>query len=109
MVVSNNFKYIKSIENNILPETVEVLSIKDRYNEYIMTGLRTIWGVSFDKIESDFGSKYLQYLNKVSKKHINQGSIQIMPCDINSNKSILKTTEKGKFLVDGIASELFMI
>lgn len=109
--VANNTKYIKSIQSNILPNTVENLSIKDQYNEYVMTGLRTIWGVSFHKIKTDFGDKHLQYLKKASKKYLTNGLLIISSgLDQNQNSiEILKTTQKGKFLVDGIAVELFMI
>ncbi len=100
--VSNNTKYIKSIQENILPLERETLTEMDGYNEYIMTGLRTIWGVSFDKIKSDFGEKYKNYLENQSKKFIEQELLYI-------ENGILKTTKKGKFLSDGIASDLFMI
>ncbi|MEP1490216.1 MAG: radical SAM family heme chaperone HemW [Algibacter sp.] len=109
--VANNAKYIKSIQNNSLPNTVETLSIKDQYNEYVMTGLRTIWGVSFNKIKNDFGDKELQYLKKVSKRYIKE-ELLVMSSHFDENQNgivTLKTTQKGKFLVDGIASELFMI
>ncbi|WP_418604653.1 radical SAM family heme chaperone HemW [Hwangdonia sp.] len=107
--VSNNSKYIQSIQNNELPNTVETLSVKDQYNEYIMTGLRTIWGVSLSKIESDFGKEYLTHLKKTSEKYIEKGLLVISNPSEESQSSILKTTQKGKFLVDGMASELFMI
>ena len=100
--VRNNAKYIKSIQENKLPIEREILSKTDRYNEYIMTGLRTIWGVSISKIEKDFGSSYLNYLENQSKKYIKEELLQL------ENK-ILKTTNKGKFLADGIASDLFML
>ena len=74
----------------------------DVYNEYIMTGLRTIWGVSFDKIDTDFGENYRNYLEKQSQKYIEQELLYI-------ENQILKTTKKGKFLSDGISSDLFMI
>jgi oxygen-independent coproporphyrinogen-3 oxidase len=48
--VSNNIIYLKSIQEEKLPNEIEVLSVTDRYNEYVMTGLRTIWGVSLDRI-----------------------------------------------------------
>lgn len=107
--VSNNSKYIQSIQNNELPNTVETLSVKDQFNEYIMTGLRTIWGVSFNKIEVDFGKEYLIHLKNASEKFINQNLLVVTDFQTNQSLSILKTTQKGKFLVDGIASELFMI
>ena len=100
--VRNNTKYIKAIEENQLPIEREILSKTDIYNEYIMTGLRTIWGVSLIKIEKDFGKKYLNYLENQSKKYIQQELLYI-------ENQILKTTKKGKFLSDGIASDLFMI
>jgi oxygen-independent coproporphyrinogen-3 oxidase len=101
--VSNNTKYIQSIQNNTLPNTLEALSTKDQYNEYIMTGLRTIWGVSLKRIETDFGKQFLDHLVSASEKFINQNLLVI------NNERIIKSTQKGKFLVDGIASELFMI
>ncbi|ARV16175.1 radical SAM family heme chaperone HemW [Polaribacter sp. SA4-12] len=100
--VKNNTKYIKAIQENTLPLEREVLTEMDGYNEYIMTGLRTIWGVSFDKIKSDFGEKYIKYLENQSEKFIEQELLYI-------EDEILKTTQKGKFLSDGIASDLFMI
>lgn len=100
--VRNNTKYIKAIQEDSLPIESETLTKTDGYNEYIMTGLRTIWGVSLDKIEKDFGEKYLFYLKKHSQKFIKQELLYI-------ENQILKTTKKGKFLSDGISSDLFMI
>ncbi|MCF7559942.1 radical SAM family heme chaperone HemW [Sabulilitoribacter multivorans] len=100
--VRNNSKYIKSLEQNILPMETETLSTADKYNEYVMTGLRTIWGVSLNKIEKDFGNQYKKYLLQQSQKHINE---QLLYLD---NDKLL-VTKKGKFLSDGIASDLFKI
>ena len=100
--VSNNTKYIKSIQQNILPKEVETLSKKDQYNESVMTGLRTIWGVSLDQIELKFGSWVKNELLKNAQKHIQNNTLEI------KNK-VLLTTKKGKFFADGIASDLFLI
>jgi len=105
--VSNNTKYSKSIHENTLPITVEKLSINNRFNECIMTGFRTIWGVSFDKIEKEFGKEILGDLIKNSMPFIEKGLMEIQT-DANSEK-VLITTKKGKFLADGIASDLFVI
>jgi oxygen-independent coproporphyrinogen-3 oxidase len=112
--VSNNGMYLKSMDENKLPNEVEVLSITDRYNEYIMTGLRTIWGVSLDRIEQEFGNEYFAYLQKQSEKFINDGLLEIVTSSDsafgrNRIKKILKPTPKGKFLTDGIASDLFYL
>lgn len=100
--VANNAKYIKEIQQGKLPFEVEELSKKDNYNEYIMTGLRTIWGVSLDKIREDFGCEFAVYLQKQAEKFIVQDLLYI-------EKQTLKTTKKGKFLTDGIASDLFKL
>lgn len=100
--VTNNSLYIKAIQENQLPNEVEILTITDRYNEYIMTGLRTIWGVSLDKIETEFGSTYLDYLMKQVQKFLNDELVII-------KDNVLKPTKKGKFLTDGIASDMFYL
>ena len=67
-----------------------------------MTGLRTIWGVSLDNIETEFGITYLDYLMKQVQKFLNDDLLIL-------KDNILKPTKKGTFLTDGIASDLFML
>ncbi|MCO6175071.1 radical SAM family heme chaperone HemW [Flavobacterium sp. NRK F10] len=105
--LANNTLYIKSIQENKRPSEAETLSTIDRYNEYIMTGLRTIWGVSLERVEREFGTKFSEYLNRQSQKFIEQGYLEIVIPD--EAGKILKTTPKGKFLTDGIASDLFLL
>ncbi len=100
--IRNNSKYLKSINQEILPLEEETLTIADRYNEYVMTGLRTIWGISLKKIQKEFGNMYLEYLLKQSEKYIKEGLLF-------ADKEMVGITKKGKFLCDGIASDLFMI
>jgi oxygen-independent coproporphyrinogen-3 oxidase len=100
--IANNPLYIKSMDADKLPNEIEILSVSDRYNEYIMTGLRTIWGVSLERIESEFGKTYLDYLMKQAQKYLNDDLLSI-------ENAILKPTKKGKFLTDGIASNLFIL
>ncbi|BAO75949.1 radical SAM family heme chaperone HemW [Winogradskyella sp. PG-2] len=100
--VSNNSKYIKAIQQNELPIEIEILTLTDQYNEYVMTGLRTIWGVSFLKVENDFGIVFKDYLIEQSEVFINQHLLYI-------DDEHLRVTKKGQFLSDGIASELFKL
>ena len=100
--IRNNSKYIKSINQDILPLEEEILTVMDRYNEYIMTGLRTIWGISLKKIQTEFGKFYYDYVLKQSDKYIKEGLLF-------ADREMLGVTKKGKFLCDGIASDLFMI
>ncbi len=122
--VANNAKYIKAIQQNKLPNEIEVLSKNDRFNEYLMTGLRTIWGVSLDKIATDFGMQYKNKLLSSAEKFIAQELLfldtkntaelfqykpnQTYPVQ-QEKTTVLKTTHKGKFLADGLASDLFII
>ncbi|MGY0391605.1 radical SAM family heme chaperone HemW [Bizionia sp. KMM 8389] len=100
--VRNNSKYIRSLSENCLPIEIETLSKSDRYNEYIMTGLRTVWGVSLDKIAKDFGSEFKAFLLKESDKHIANKLLKI-------TDETLHVTPKGAFLSDGIAADLFHV
>ncbi|WP_338732710.1 radical SAM family heme chaperone HemW [Mangrovimonas cancribranchiae] len=105
--IANNSKYIKRIQDEILPSTSEELTNKDGYNEYVMTGLRTIWGVSLNKVEADFGVNFKTYLLTEAQKFIDKKLLEID--DSKATSITLKTTLKGQFLADGIAAELFMI
>ena len=125
--ISNNIQYINQIQIGKLPIKRETLSKTDRYNEYLMTGLRTMSGVSLNKVKNNFGIKYLDYLLEQTKIPINDGLLEIVLAkvvkpSINSrssssskkeefftNDSVLIISEKGKFLSDGIASNLFMV
>ena len=105
--VSNNTKYINSLLKNIPPSESEILTVNNRFNEYIMTGLRTIWGVSFEKVDKEFGALYLELLKKNAALFIEKGLLEIQE-NAFSNKTLV-TTKKGQFLADGIASDLFMV
>ena len=100
--ISNNISYINSIKNDKLPSTQEILTQNNCFNEYLMTGLRTMWGVSLREVEMKFGIDYKLHLLKNSKRQINNRSLFL-------DNNYLKTTEKGKFLCDGIASDLFIL
>ena len=100
--VRNNTKYIKSLEANKLPIEIETLTLNDKYNEYVMTGLRTIWGVSLSRIETEFGRSFKTYLLDQAQNYLERDLLYID----NGN---IKTTKQGQFLSDGIASQLFKI
>ena len=100
--IANNMLYLKSILADKLPHEVEILTQQDRYNEYVMTGLRTIWGVSLERIEKEFGKDYLNYLLNQADKFLIDGLLSI-------TENVMTTTAKGKFLADGIASDLFLV
>ena len=100
--VSNNALYIKDITNNKMFFEKEKLSIIDKYNEYVMTGLRTYWGISLTYLENNFGSFYKRHFENKVIKFVDSSLVVV-------NNDVFTSTIKGKFLADGIASELFLI
>ena len=76
------------------------MSETDRFNEYIMTSLRTIWGTNLNKIEEDFGKQFSIQVQKDIKPFLAKGHLTIAD-------NIIRLTESGKLFADGIAAELF--
>ena len=99
---SHNLKYIRALEKGELPAEEELLSTRDRYNEIVMTGLRTRWGVSLRAVRDRFGPGYEQFLLKQAAPYIRDQFLFL-------EDGVLYTSRKGKFLADGIASDLFMV
>ena len=100
--VSNNGKYIKSLEKGILPLQEECLTVRDRYNEYVMTSLRTKWGCSLQVIETDFSLEFANYFKEEIQSYVVQGYV-------NLDMEVYYLTESGKLLADRIASDLFKV
>lgn len=100
--INNNSLYIKSLLKDELPLEVEELSITDKYNEYVMTRLRTKFGVSIAEVEKEFGAKYSSHLMAIAENLIQKELL-------NMEGGILHVSSTGKFLSDGIASDLFFI
>jgi oxygen-independent coproporphyrinogen-3 oxidase len=61
-----------------------------------------MWGVSIQVVASRFGERYKEYLLLQTKEHINADHLLL-------DGGKLTVTKKGKFLTDGIASDLFML
>lgn len=100
--VRSNPIYIREIERGNLPSEREELSTRDRYNERVMTGLRTCWGVSLSEIEEHFGSVTTAYMKERADKYVHEHLLFY-------DGDRLLATRKGRFLVDGIASDLFLL
>lgn len=100
--VSNNTLYIKAIAKEELPLKEEQLTLTDKYNEYIMTRLRTMWGVSLEEVREKFGEEFYKYMMGQARPLIEVGLIE-------EKDGSLHVTQKGKFLSDGIAADLFMV
>lgn len=98
--IANNAKYLGFLTDNKLAETVEELSKADRFNEYIMTSLRTMWGTNIEKVALDFGRDYETEIRKQMKPFIENGKLIL-------KHNVIKLSSQGKLFADGIAAELF--
>lgn len=98
--IANNAKYIKTLHQGQLAFEKEELTPDQRYNEYVMTGLRTIWGCDLEKI-SQFAPTYRAHFLTQAQVFLNDGSL------IRQNEAFT-LSEAGRLLADRIAMELFV-
>ena len=99
--VSNLTKYIQLVGSSEEYYEKEILTLDDKFNEYVMTSLRTSWGCDIEKIERDYGKSYASHFLKNVKKYLEMGEMLM-----DAGKYSL--TENGKLFADGIAADLFL-
>jgi oxygen-independent coproporphyrinogen III oxidase len=98
--IANNALYIQSLQKNIIPFEDEILTVTQQLNEYIMTSIRTMEGISLAFICTKFGKDKSDKVEAASRKYENTGKIKI-----ETGQIIL--TKEGKLFADGIAADLF--
>lgn len=99
--VSNNAKYLQAVQKDLIPSTVETLSPADQTNEYLLTGLRTKWGVELQKLEKLSAGAFALQASEELGRMTRKGWIR-------EDSGILLLTQAGKLFADRIASELFI-
>ena len=99
--VANNKKYIDALLSDTLPLETEWLTPAMRYNEYVMTGLRTTWGVDVNHIEALSTEFYNYFLDNIVS-HVEEGLV------IQQGQQY-KLTPSGKFFADRVAMDLFWV
>jgi oxygen-independent coproporphyrinogen-3 oxidase len=99
--IKNNTKYISSLSLDTIPFTFEQLDSKTKANEYIMTRLRTKWGIDTNVLEKEYGIAFDKYKNIVDK-YYKMGFIE-------REKTTIKLTKKGLLFADKITEDLFII
>lgn len=100
--VANNQQYIKKLSANLLAKEEEILSPNDQFNEMIMIGLRTIWGVDLESLKEKFNNSILEHFHNEIKPKLEEGILM-------TENNYLKIPEKHWFMADGIASDLFIV
>jgi oxygen-independent coproporphyrinogen-3 oxidase len=99
--ISNNPLYISSLQQGIIPFESETLTITQKINEYLMTSLRTMEGISLSFLQNNWGEERVHDIMRSAEPHLDQLNIQL-------KDQHLILTPKGKFLADGIAADLFV-
>lgn len=94
--------YIKGVEEGELDYEVEELDLYTRYNDYVLTSIRTCWGMSLSKLRSEFGEELYRYCMRMAKPHEDQGVLK-------NREGVLRLTRKGIFVSDGIMSDLMWV
>lgn len=100
--ISDVNEYISSIGKGIVPCEKEILDTPTRYDDTVMTALRTCEGVDINQIKQTFGKEYHEYLIKNAQKHMDNGVLEI-------KTGRLRITRKGLFISDGIMSDLMFV
>ncbi|MBK7968688.1 MAG: radical SAM family heme chaperone HemW [Bacteroidetes bacterium] len=98
--IAANAAYILSIRKGEVPGESELLTMENRYNEYLMTGLRTMWGVDTNEIKSNFGESFVDDFLLRSAEYVSSG-------DLEQHETKYIISEKGKLIADRIAAYLF--
>lgn len=100
--ISSISKYIQGIEDNDPQIEIEDLDIRTRYNDFILTGMRTMWGISKSELKSLFGEKYAAYCDQNIARHLKSG-------DVYTDEDRYKISRQGIFVSDSIMSDLMYI
>jgi len=100
--ISSIPKYISGINANEPNIEIEYLDKKTQYNDFILTGLRTMWGVNKHKLEKKFGKDMLSYCDRNIQKYIDSS-------DVIETNNIYKLNKSGIFISDSIMSNLMYI
>lgn len=96
-------------ETNATWMETEVLSVHEKYNDCIITSLRTSDGLDLSRIQSAFGQQFTDYCLRMAQKHIQNGLLEHIKKDEQSPLGLLKLTRQGIFVSDGVMSDLLSI
>ncbi len=98
--VSNNAVYTRALEQGEVYFESEELTLTERYNEYVMTRLRTKWGCDLNEIEQVFGNAYREHILREAATYISEKAMV-------QDNDVLVLSASGKLMADKIASDLF--
>ena len=94
--------YINGITNNEPVYDIEELDVYTRYNDFVITSIRTCWGMSLSRLRTEFGEELYNYCLRMANPSIERGVLEM-------NEDILRLTRAGIFTSDGIMSDLLWV
>lgn len=94
--------YIKGITEESSVSEIEELDLYTRYNDFVITTIRTCWGMPLDRLKENFGEALYRYCLRMAAPHLQQGTLEI-------TEDTLKLTEQGIFISDGIMSDMLWV
>lgn len=100
--VSSLEQYLEGIECGVPCFEVEPLDTVTRYNDFVITSLRTMWGLPLAHLKEEFGEELLQYCLGNAKNYLESGKLEI-------KDNTLFLTKEGIFISDGIMSDLLWV
>lgn len=100
--ISSLDEYITNINEGEPYSEIEELNLYTRYNDFVITTIRTMWGMNLDMLKKTFGSKLYDYCLRMAYPHLQQGTLE-------QPEGVLKLTEKGIFISDGIMSDMLWV
>jgi oxygen-independent coproporphyrinogen-3 oxidase len=100
--IASTSEYIEAINSGRPATETEYLDVHTRYNDFILTGMRTVWGVNLAELERRFGAEMKAYCLKNARKYIVQDLVA-------NDAGTLKLTKRGIFISDGIMSDLMWV
>lgn len=100
--VSSIAKYLEGVENNQPYWESEILSEQDRYNDFIITGLRTSWGISEEMIRGSFPTRYFEHFEKYREKYLHTGQVEY-------HAGKVRISAEGLFISDQIMADFMVV
>ena len=94
--------YLKGIASGKPNYEIEELDLYTRYNDFVITSIRTCWGMSLSRLRSEYGEELYRYCLRMAKSHLEQGVLEI-------EEDTLRLTQEGIFISDGIMSDLLFV
>lgn len=95
-------RYLEGMGRGKLVFEREQLDLYTRYNDFVITSIRTQWGMSLHRLKADFGDKLYEYCLRMAEPYLRQGKLE-------KTADVIRLTEQGIFVSDGIMADMLWV